>query len=440
VSAAAPLSVAAAPTYLVRRVRAVSNPRGLPAMATLSCRLAVAVLLLASRAAAAQSPPAGSFPPLERAIVPIAGGDTDIGFGGGFIGHMARPSVGGPTPFRWKLEGALLATFKLHDGFELEAPFQDAYLMYTRAGLLHGLLRLEFRAAFTRETNLRYYGLGNASVDPPGPDQRARDMFTRTHPAARIRARIKLDGPMHVVLGTMYIQNWLWFGDQSQLLLDASQGTDRQRDLLQVDRQHGLHVLEGGLVIDTRDDEVSPSRGAFHTIEVRASPWQTPAMPYRYIGISGVARMYVPVIEERLVAALRVVGDIQLGDVPFYELSRFDETSALGGSKYVRGVPSNRYWGKRKLLANLEVRSQLYERNIRGSRYELGFTAFLDSGRVWADSERAPELDGTGLGLKYGVGGGLRLQKDQTFVLRADLAWSPDAHPLGGYFLAGHLF
>jgi hypothetical protein len=38
------------------------------------------------------------------------------------------------------------------------------------------------------------------------------------------------------------------------------------------------------------------------------------------------------------------------------------------------------------------------------------------------------------------VGGGLRLQKDQTFVLRADLAWSPDAHPLGGYFLAGHLF
>jgi hypothetical protein len=419
-------------------VRDVPNLPALRAVATVLPGLCALAGLLAPSGAAGQTGPANRLP-LESAVVPVVGGDTDIGFGGGFIGHLARPTVG-PTPYRWKLEGAMLATFKLHEGFELEAPFQDAYMAFIRNGLFDGLLRLEIRAAFTRETNLRYYGLGNASVDPPGRDVRARDLFTRTHPAARIRGRIKLDGPMHILLGTMYIQNWVKFGAQSQLLIDATQGSERQRELLQVDRKHGLHLLEGGLVIDTRDDEVSPSRGGFHHIEVRAAPWKTPALPYRYIGISGVARMYVPVIEDRLVAALRVVGDIQLGDVPFYELSRFDETSALGGSKYVRGVPSNRYYGKRKLLGNLEVRSQIYHRHIRGSRYELGFTAFLDSGRVWADIDKAPELDGTRLGLKYGVGGGLRLQKDQTFVLRADLAWSPDAHPVGGYFLAGHLF
>jgi hypothetical protein len=423
-------------------VRYVPITPALRAVATMLPRLCLLAGLLAPGGAAGQTATAPGDPnrlPLERALVPLVGGDTDIGFGGGFIGHLARPTVG-PTSFRWKLEGAMLAFFKISEGPELEAPFQDAYMMFIRNGLLDGLLRLEFRAAFTRETNLRYYGLGNASVDPPGSDQPERDLFTRTHPAARIRGRIKLDGPMHVVLGTMYIQNWVKFGPESQLLIDATQGSERQRDLLQVDRKHGLHLLEGGLVIDTRDDEVSPSHGGFHQIEVRASPWKTRALPYRYLGISGVARMYVPVVEDRLVAALRVVGDIQFGDVPFYELSRFDETSALGGSKYMRGVPSNRYYGKRKLLGNLEVRSQLYHRKIRGSRYELGFTAFLDSGRVWADIDRAPELDGTAWGLKYGVGGGLRLQKDQTFVLRADLAWSPDAHPLGGYFLAGHLF
>ena len=422
-------------------MRHVPYPPALRGVATYLPGLCLAAGLLAPGTAAGQSATAADPQrlPLERALVPLAGGDTDIGFGGGFIGHLARPAVG-PAPFRWKLEGAMLATFKLHEGFELEAPFQDAYVMFVRNGLLGGLLRMELRAAFTRETNLRYYGLGNASVDPPGPDQRGRDLFTRTHPAARVRGRIKLDGPMHVVLGTMYVQNWVRFGPESQLLIDASQGSARQRGLLQVDHKHGLHLLEGGLIIDTRDDEVSPSHGGFHQIEVRASPWRTPALPYRYIGISGVARMYVPVLDDRLVAAFRVVGDIQMGDVPFYELSRFDETSALGGSKYVRGVPSNRYYGKRKLLGNLEVRSQLYRRKIRGSRYELGFTAFLDTGRVWADLDRAPELDGTSLGLKYGVGGGLRLQKDQTFVLRADLAWSPDAHPVGAYFLAGHLF
>jgi hypothetical protein len=34
----------------------------------------------------------------------------------------------------------------------------------------------------------------------------------------------------------------------------------------------------------------------------------------------------------------------------------------------------------------------------------------------------------------------LRLRKGETFVLRADVAWSADARPLGFYFLAGHLF
>jgi hypothetical protein len=67
-------------------------------------------------------------------------------------------------------------------------------------------------------------------------------------------------------------------------------------------------------------------------------------------------------------------------------------------------------------------------------------TAFLDGGRVWADTRPAPELDGATAGLKYGVGGGLRVQKGETFVLRADLAWSPDARPIGAYLLAGQLF
>jgi hypothetical protein len=38
------------------------------------------------------------------------------------------------------------------------------------------------------------------------------------------------------------------------------------------------------------------------------------------------------------------------------------------------------------------------------------------------------------------VGGGLRLRKGETFVLRADVAWSEDARPLGFYFLAGNMF
>jgi hypothetical protein len=35
---------------------------------------------------------------------------------------------------------------------------------------------------------------------------------------------------------------------------------------------------------------------------------------------------------------------------------------------------------------------------------------------------------------------GLRLQQGQAFVVRADLALSPDARPLGAYVTAGQLF
>jgi hypothetical protein len=35
---------------------------------------------------------------------------------------------------------------------------------------------------------------------------------------------------------------------------------------------------------------------------------------------------------------------------------------------------------------------------------------------------------------------GLRVQKGKAFVVRADVAWSPDARPIGGYFTAGQLF
>jgi hypothetical protein len=51
-----------------------------------------------------------------------------------------------------------------------------------------------------------------------------------------------------------------------------------------------------------------------------------------------------------------------------------------------------------------------------------------------------PELDGEGLGLKYGLGGGLRLLGGKTFVLRVDVAWSPDARPISAYLAAGHVF
>ena len=106
----------------------------------------------------------------------------------------------------------------------------------------------------------------------------------------------------------------------------------------------------------------------------------------------------------------------------------------------MRGIPGQRYYGRIKLFSNLELRSHLYDFTVSRKPYALGGALFTDFGRLWTDFGSHPELDGTRLGLKYGVGGGVRLQQGKTFVIRVDVAWSPDARPLGAYLTAGQAF
>jgi outer membrane protein assembly factor BamA len=127
------------------------------------------------------------------------------------------------------------------------------------------------------------------------------------------------------------------------------------------------------------------------------------------------------------------------GAAPFYELPRYDDVY-FGGAFGVRGVPSQRFWGKAKILSNLELRSELFSFSFWNKRNIFGLTAFFDSGRVWAGYASHPELDGTGLGLKFGTGAGVRLVAGSSFVLRLDVAYSPDAHPYGIYLTSGHTF
>jgi hemolysin activation/secretion protein len=130
-----------------------------------------------------------------------------------------------------------------------------------------------------------------------------------------------------------------------------------------------------------------------------------------------------------------------LGDVPFYELSRYEDTSAIGGSLGVRGVPGYSFYGKVKAFGNVELRTAITNFSALDRKFKFGVATFFDAGRIWSDLRNSrPDLDGTGLGLHYGIGAGIRLQQGRAFLVRADLAWSPDASPIAGYVLADHIF
>ena len=392
--------------------------------------------------AAPQAHPPGAPPPartLEFNIVPIAGGDSDVGFGGGEVADLARldPRY---RPYRWKLTSEAFITFSTLNG-QLISPYQDYSLLWTLPELTSSRrLRLEIRPAFTNERTLKFYGIGNATPLPPPGVSIADTEYQRIHPTLSVEARYRFYKRFYLLAGSVYTQNWLVVPPRGLLARAQASSSAEIRELIGSFAPHGVELLEGGLQYDSRDNETVTRRGQFHTAVLRLSPRVGNALPYAYERLNVTARFYTTPVPN-ITLLFRVVGDTLLGDPPFYELARFDETPAIGGSKAVRGVPAQRYYGKVKLFGNLEARSELLHFRVRHKPMVLGMALFADGGRSWTELGRSnPALDGTGLGLKYGLGGGLRLQEGQTFIVRADIAWSPDATPVGAYFAAGEIF
>jgi hypothetical protein len=399
----------------------------------------VAALVLAT--ATARAEPTDTRPHRELNIFPLVGGSSDVGIGFGEVSNWALLEPGHEEPYRWKAENSAFITFKPQAG-TIVIPFQDYYVLYTLLDIgPQGRLRLDIRPAVTNESTLRYYGIGNASVPPPSEVPITDTQYRRVHPTMLVEARIRLVGPFHLLVGNVYTHNWLQVPPTSLLARDQATGTPEVRALLGSFAPHGVDLIEVGLQYDSRDSAIVTREGMFHAIKARFSPSVGSWLPYQYVQLDATAQLFFTPIPRWLTVSWRGVADALLGSPPFYELARFDETPAIGGGKAVRGVPAQRYYGKVKLFQNLEARSELFPFTIRNKPFVLGVAVFADAGRTWTELFRAhPDLDGTGLGLKYGLGGGLRLQEGKTFMVRADVAWSPDATPIGAYFAAGQIF
>lgn len=417
-------------------------------LARLSCLLSLTLctLVWSPRAAADEAEEEEDHnwsPPQETefSIVPFAGGSSDTGFGGGYIASLARLRQD-REPYVYRIDTTGSVTFDESRDGGLRLPYADVFLRWRFPHVIANRLGVELRASYTRETNLGYYGLGNAAALPPGLE-RGDPFFeySRVHPTLKMSWELQVK-PLFVSWGVSYTGNWLDVPPDTLLATDFQSERGYVRDLVGNDRQHGVPKFSFGVTWNTRDDDVAPVRGVHLSEELALTPGTFGDAWYRFARSTTAAQAYIPLIPQRrrLVLATRVLADFIVGNAPFYELARYDDTSAIGGSRGVRGVPAQRYYGKIKLIANAELRTELLELRVLGTRRRLGLVAFADTGRVWADYSSHPDLDGTALGLAYGVGGGLRVASGKTFMLRFDLAWSPDAGSTSLYLLAGHMF
>jgi hypothetical protein len=168
----------------------------------------------------------------------------------------------------------------------------------------------------------------------------------------------------------------------------------------------------------------------------------------RYVEAGGIFRGFVP-LGSTLVLAGRLVTNFQVGNVPFYDLFQagpFDQKEMPGGSAGIRGVPVGRYLGPIKVIGNVELRAMWLQFKVLGQKFTIGNDVFFDTGRVWSNYSFRSPLDGSGLGLKYGVGAGIYVLWGQAAMLRIEAGYSPDAVsenpslPLGIYVEDGTMF
>jgi hypothetical protein len=375
----------------------------------------------------------------EFNLLPVVGGTTDIGFGGGYFLGYDRVNRS-EAPYSWNVESAGFVTFAPGHGGGVIVPYQNFYAKLDVPRLFRKIW-FQIRPEYSWETTLNYFGLGNASsaVAPPGAPAKYFE-YGWLHPELDIDLRWRFADHFIGRMGIRGVASWLQVEKDSKLAEDLRTGSPEVKHLLGSTDSSIVALLNYGLQIDTRDNIVSTHSGTFDSLDVQVSPGGVSWLPYRYLEATADFRFFAPIWKRYITLAGRVAGDLIYGDAPFYALARFENTYAVGGLNGVRGVPGQRYYGKVKALGNVELRTELASFHALGNNMVFGAVGFLDGGRVWADTTAQPALDGSGIGQKYGVGGGLRLQSGSAFVLRLDVAWSPDANPVAGYFAAGQMF
>lgn len=384
----------------------------------------------------------------EWAGFPVVGGSTDVGVQFGAAGTVTHVG-GGFKPYWWKADALISASVKGGPrGTEIVQQSHD--LRMDIPGGANGKARLQPGVFFDRTVNAGYFGLGNATRVVTNPDGTFGSRYQYTHQEFRTRLNIRtpIDGPWSAQYGWQlrYVNPSAYA--ESRLAIDATTRLSDGRPLVRGLEPLGIGIVNGGLIYDTRDDEIFPRRGSFHLGAIRLAGATPTESGVYWGGANFILRRYVS-LGGPFVLAGRIFADFMVGQPPFYDLASagaFIGIDFPGGPQGIRGVPNGRYSGLIKVVGNVELRATHISFRFIGSKFRLGNTLLVDAGRVWNDYTFSDVRDGTSIGLKYGIGGGAFLIWDTAALFRVDLAYSPDASaanpgfPIGIYVQEAMMF
>jgi outer membrane protein assembly factor BamA len=282
--------------------------------------------------------------------------------------------------------------------------------------------RLDLRTWVIRNAKQNYFGLGNESdFDKDNVTDAQPDFYKldRRRSFVRATAQRKIVGDLRALLG-LQLERWS---------LDTIPGTTLLGEQLQAGFGPGLGSstadanLRLGLVFDTRNDEVAPSRGVWiEALLAIADSTVAGDLSYRRATLSAATYFSW---KQRWVAAGRVVGQSMSGTPPvgtYFTIEASERAyEGLGGRLSHRAISTDRYLGRDKLFGNFEIRYQMSGQPQVGT---LTWLAFLDVGRVFQPP--AEDLEITLDGMHVGAGLGPILTIGRNGVLGWTFGAGPD--------------
>ena len=298
---------------------------------------------------------------------------------------------GSPPPYRISLalDGQLSTSGSRILKFDVRAP-----------GLANGW-RFSARLKASRLAKSNYFSLGNSTVYEKDSITDTQPNFyraIRTQYIFRAEAQRDLIGPLRALVGVK-AENWRVSPPDGPSVIanDLANQLDPTIDVATSDVS-----FRAGLIFDTRDDEVAPTKGVVVGAGVGIADADLVG-DLTYTRVNVTAHGYWSP-SPLLILAARAVGQAMGGTPRFgtYYLveggTRFYE--ALGGRATHRALRSNRFLGRDKLFGNLEAR---YTLAAIPTLYRISLVGFFDAGRVFESEDFRITTEG----VHVGGGGGL---------------------------------
>jgi outer membrane protein assembly factor BamA len=367
---------------------------------------------------------------LEFAGIPALNYDSDEGFGYGAVVELYDYGEGGYAPYRWTLQPLVFLTTEGR---------RDISVFYDSPHLLPAGWRIDASASNNRHIATPYYGVGNdAPFDETLTNES--DPYYYRYGTDRWSAAVNLQksvyrdrlrvlfggGARHVSLVTVP---------------EATGTTLLAQELAAADAPvpgGWSNYVRAGVVWDTRDRETGPRSGTWTEFLVQRVD-ELLGSESSYTRWTFADRRYFS-LNRRLVFANRILMQDVSGDPPFYVLSEiqtsFKQQEGMGGLRSIRGVQKNRFVGKGLFLWNAELRWRVADFRMLGKPFHTVLSAFVDSGRVWAEGVQIGEIF---TDLHHGFGGGVRLGMGENFVISLDVGTSAET-TAPFYINLGYLF